>query len=410
MFYSQNFAPNETFEPYITIPGVIKRSISKEDQNLIAVLEKRILETFFPTSQNSFSCMMFFSGRSALYHLLRSLDLEKNAEVIIQSFTCTAVASPIIHAGFKPVYADIEANDFSAQYDSILSKVTDLTKVIVLQHTFGIIPTNREKIISLCRERKIFLIEDLAHGLDPDTYKTPENFDDHAVLLSFGRSKLISSVFGACVATPNNKLKTNLRIAQKSLPKASKSLVSQCVAYKYLTPVIKSAFSISQFLGKSLHYTADLLHIFPDEVVGQEKMGNFYSPFDCKYPGILSEILLFELVRLPKVLERNRKNAQLYTHELNTQNKNPILRFPYICSDNEQKRKVLSHFKQRGIILGTWYESPVAPIDADLMKLGYNSGDCPACENICKRIVNLPLCVDTNLANMIASEMKIILK
>jgi len=409
MFYSQNFAPNETFGAYTTIPGVIKRSASRNGADFITMLEKRVLEIFFPAFRDNLSCTMFFSGRSALYHLLKSLDLENNSEVIIQSFTCTAVAAPIIHAGFKPVYADIDEYDFSAQYDSVLSKVSKLTKAIVLQHTFGIKPTNREKIINICREREIFLIEDLAHGLDPNTYKTPENLDNYAVLLSFGRSKLVSSVFGACVVTPKGRLETGLRIARKSLSETSKPLVLQCLTYKYLTPVIKSALSASQTLGKSLHKAADLLHIFPDEVVTEEKRGNFYGQFDCKYPPSLSEILLFELDKLPNTLSRNQENAELFARELNIRNTGAILRFPYVCKDSEQKNKILSHFKQMGIILGTWYESPVAPIDADLTKLGYNLGDCPTCERICKSIVNLPLSIDTTLAKIIAKEMKTIL-
>lgn len=408
MFFSQNFAPNETISSLGTIPLVVRDHISNNSNSMVG-LEKKITTTFFPNDQSIVKSTMFFSGRSALFHLLKALNLGSENEAIVQSFTCTAVLGPIIHAGLKPVYVDVNKEDFSTTYENVLSKVTSQTKIIILQHTFGIIPEDRHKILDLCREKNIFLLEDAAHGLDPKKYRVPSDFDNHAMLLSFGRSKLISSVFGACIATKNDSLSEKLNEQQKLLPNASNGLVLQCLAYKYISPWVKYILHISPFIGKSIHRAIDLINLFPDEVVTQEKMGDFYKPFDCKYPKSLSTILSVELEKLSKILEQNSSNSKMYAHDLGIPDKNAILRFPYICQDSGQKNQILKHFKQKGIILGTWYDSPIAPKGTNLDKLRYKIGMCPVSEYLSERVINLPLNVDAIFAKSITTELKSII-
>src|SRR3989344_2306906 len=54
----------------------------------------------------------FNSGRSALYAILKALNLPKNSEVLLQAFTCNAVPNPILWAELNPVYVDCD-NDFN---------------------------------------------------------------------------------------------------------------------------------------------------------------------------------------------------------------------------------------------------------------------------------------------------------
>ena len=46
--------------------------------------------------------------------------------------------------------------------------------------------------------------------------------------------------------------------------------------------------------------------------------------------------------------------------------------------------------KASHILLGDWYNTPVAPSGTDFKKIGYDSGSCPQAEKLAKEIVNLP--------------------
>src|SRR3989344_2324062 len=106
----------------------------------------------------------FNSGRSALMAILDSLGLEKGDEVLLQAFTCNAVPNPIIWDGFKPIYVDCDEKTFNMDIDNLKRKITDKSRALIVQHTFGL-PAEMDEIIEICRQNGLILIEDCAHSL-----------------------------------------------------------------------------------------------------------------------------------------------------------------------------------------------------------------------------------------------------
>lgn len=103
------------------------------------------------------------SGTAALRVALASLGVSKNDEVITQSFTFVATVEAIIESGAKPICTEID-NTLNMCPDDLLMKITKKTKAVILVHMLGS-PGNLSKIKSICKERKIYLIEDTAWGI-----------------------------------------------------------------------------------------------------------------------------------------------------------------------------------------------------------------------------------------------------
>lgn len=105
------------------------------------------------------------SGTDALFLSLKSLQLEKGAEVITPAFTFVATVLAIVNAGLKPVLVDISENDYCIDVSLLRKKITMKTKVILPVHLFGY-PANMEEIEAICKDYQLFLIEDAcqAHG------------------------------------------------------------------------------------------------------------------------------------------------------------------------------------------------------------------------------------------------------
>src|SRR3989344_6809428 len=142
------------------------------------------IEQWFKNYFNTNFAISFNSGRSALLAILTCLQLPAGSQGLTQAFTCVAVPNSIIWAGLRPIFVDIDKS-LNINVADAQKKITAKTKVLILQHTFGI-PANIEKIADFCRKNKLIMIEDCAHALGA-SYQAKQlgTFGD-AAFFSFG--------------------------------------------------------------------------------------------------------------------------------------------------------------------------------------------------------------------------------
>ncbi len=149
--------------------------------------------------------LAFNSGRSSFLAILDSLNLEKGSEVLIQGFTCNALVNPVIWSGLEPVYVDIGEKTFNMDPADLKRKITEKSKAVVVQHTFGQ-PADLKEIKEICEEQGLVLIEDCAHSLGAEVEGRRVGGFGKASFFSFGRDKIISSVYGGMAVTNDEKL------------------------------------------------------------------------------------------------------------------------------------------------------------------------------------------------------------
>jgi len=103
------------------------------------------------------------SGTDALIIALRALDIGEGDEVITTSFSFYATAESISLVGAKPIFADIEADSFNIDIDSIKAKITPKTKAIMPVHLYGQ-PAKMAEIKVIAQEYDLKIIEDCAQA------------------------------------------------------------------------------------------------------------------------------------------------------------------------------------------------------------------------------------------------------
>lgn len=267
------------------------------------------------------------SARTALYLGLKSLNLSQ-AEVLYPVFTCQVVPQAILKAALKPVGYEL---------GQIESKITSRTKVLIIQHLFGI-PDEMEVIIRLCKKHNLVLIEDLAHSLG-GTYQGKKlgSFGEITVL-SFGRDKIISSVFGGALLS-RKQVKLNLPLPGNFW-----------IFKQLLHPLIFSiAVPTYYFFGKYLIHlcrklnliTLPLIQLVPEQL-----------------PNALAGLALHQWFRLDSFNRRRRQIAKLYCQAFN-QPFNPeatYLRFPLTVKDPV---RLIKEGKKQHLWLGNWYENKI---------------------------------------------------
>lgn len=104
------------------------------------------------------------NGTDALQIALMALELEPGDEIITSTFTFIATAEVIALLQLKPVFVDVDPNNFNIDPAEVEMKITSKTKVILPVHLYGQCAP-MEPILALAKKHKLFVVEDTAQGI-----------------------------------------------------------------------------------------------------------------------------------------------------------------------------------------------------------------------------------------------------
>lgn len=148
------------------------------------------------------------SGTDALIIAIKCLNFKKNDEIIMTSNTWISAAYAIALGNAKPVFVDINTNNFQMDIGSFKKKINKNTKACIITHLYGF-PNEMDKIKNICKKNKILIIEDLAQShLASYKNKLVGTFGDLAIL-SFYPSKNLGALGdgGAIITNKKNIFK-----------------------------------------------------------------------------------------------------------------------------------------------------------------------------------------------------------
>ena len=91
------------------------------------------------------------------------INLKKDDEVIMSSYTFTSTANAVLLRGAKPVFADVNFYDANLNFESVKKKINKRTKAIIVVHYAGN-SCDMQKFLELKKKYNLILIEDCAHS------------------------------------------------------------------------------------------------------------------------------------------------------------------------------------------------------------------------------------------------------
>lgn len=329
---------------------------------------------------------LFDSGRVSFYFLLKALGIQKEDEVIIQAFTCSVVPASILWTGATPIFVDIDKT-YNLDPKDLKNKITPKTKAVVVQHTFGT-PANIDEIQKICRQNKIILIEDCAHGLGNNYKNQKLGSFGKASFYSFGRDKVISGIWGGAISTNDPIINQKIEELTKSFPERKNNWTFQTLIYPILMFKIIQTYSFFN-LGKFLHFVLRRSGILSDAITPSEKKAETPNIFYKNLPSPICLLILNQLKKIDSLIQHRQKLAFFYSQQFKTEynSNSSYLRFPLQI---ENPNKLRSFAASKNIILGDWYSTVITPKDIELSKFGYIKNSCPKAEKLTDLIVNLP--------------------
>ncbi len=358
------------------------------DQNQVEKL-KHALTTIWPGKD----IVLTAKGRDGLELALRGLDIDVGEWVLTQAFSCVAVEEAINRAGARPAYYDLSEKSLTPSVETLevaRQKILEQgvlpqqVKGLILQFTLGAVPAELDKIILWANQHKLKLVADLAQAAGAsDQQGASLGLDADAVVLSFGRDKVLDAVNGGVVIFSKQQ-KNNL---EKYL-ETDRSLFSEFkdASYPVLSWLVRQTFSFG--IGKLLIKLFKLSGWWSSPVVADHNRPHSLSPFH-------SELVLKRLTTWKNELKHRREIAQIYHQKLSQYA--PItdreielgtnLRYP-ILVDNPNK--LLSYLEKSNVYISDrWYRSPVDSGSLNRPTV-YTPGLCSQAEALAKHMINLP--------------------
>ena len=152
------------------------------------------------------------TGTGAIHLALIIAGVQRDDEVLCQTFTFCGSSNPIAYVGAKPVFIDSELDTWNMSPVHLENAIKDRIskgkkpKAVIMVHLYGM-PAKIDEITAVCKKYNIFLIEDAAEALG-SSYKGKKcgTFGDLSIL-SFNGNKIITTSGGGALVCRDKKTK-----------------------------------------------------------------------------------------------------------------------------------------------------------------------------------------------------------
>ena len=158
-------------------------------------------------------CVAVNSGTSAqhLAALASGAGADREAEVIVPSFTFAATANSVAITGARPVFADIDPVTFTLDPASVEAAVTERTIAIEVVHLYGL-PANMPEILDIARRHGLAVWEDCAQAHAAAIDDEPVGTFGAWGSFSFYPTKNMTSLEGGMITTADAELARRCRL------------------------------------------------------------------------------------------------------------------------------------------------------------------------------------------------------
>ena len=154
------------------------------------------------------------SATAGLEIILRWYGVGQGDEVILPAYTYSATANVIIHCGAKPVFVDVNADDFNISVSEIEKAITEKTKVI-MPVDFAGLPCDYNEINALVKKQqstfkathpnqkllnRILVLSDSAHSFGASYHEKKAGSLTDISVFSFHAVKNLTTAEGGAIA------------------------------------------------------------------------------------------------------------------------------------------------------------------------------------------------------------------
>jgi len=295
------------------------------------------------------------SGTSAIEVALRSIKLNPGDEVIVPTNTFTATAAAVFFAGGRPVLADVNPETLALDLQTVTPKLSSKTRGILMVHIGGLVSPDTPELAKLAKDSKMFLVEDAAHAHGSSYQGIKAGSFGDAGAFSFYPTKVMTTGEGGMITTNDDGIDNRSRVLRDQGKESFNSNTIIELGYNWRLNEISAAIGISQL--RRLEWM----------IAVRNNLAAIYDGGLSKVSGIKPQ----------KRFERSVNNYYKYTAMLER------------GIDRDAFKLKL---REKGVKCGGEVYSPPLHLQPVYQReLGVKAGDFPVAEDVCSRMLELPM-------------------
>jgi dTDP-4-amino-4,6-dideoxygalactose transaminase len=140
------------------------------------------------------------SCTTALHLSLVVAGIGPGDDVVVPSFSFIATANAVVHAGARPVFADVDFGTGNLTGDSVAAALTPATRAVIAVDQGGV-PVDLVAIRKVCDPKEITVIEDAACGAGSRYRGQPVGVGADIAVWSFHPRKILTTGEGGMLTT-----------------------------------------------------------------------------------------------------------------------------------------------------------------------------------------------------------------
>lgn len=150
-------------------------------------------------------CSVTVNGTIALFIALFALGIKKGDEVIVPNYTMIATPNVVKLCGAESILVDINKDNLCLDIKEVEKKISPKTKAVFHVSINGR-AGDLDKLVVLCRKRKLFLVEDAAQAFG--SFYKGKHLGNFGIIgcFSFSVPKIITTGQGGALITNNEEI------------------------------------------------------------------------------------------------------------------------------------------------------------------------------------------------------------
>ena len=264
--------------------------------------------------------LLVHSCTAALEMCAILLNIKKDNEVIMPSYTFVSTANAFVMRGARPVFIDIDPATCNIDPSKIEQAITKKTKAIVVVHYAGV-SCDMDPILAIARKHKLYIIEDAAQAILSSYKGRPLGSIGDLATISFHETKNIHCGEGGALIINNSKFIKRAKIIRDK--GTNRDLFNQNMVKKYTWVDYGSSYGLSEINAAFLYG-----QLKQAKKITRKRLAIFKL-----YHKLLENLEIKKLITRPTIPIYAKANGHMY----------------YILVKNNKRDKLIKHLQQKKI-------------------------------------------------------------
>ena len=264
--------------------------------------------------------LLVHSCTAALEMCAILLNIKKEDEVIMPSYTFVSTANAFVMRGGRPVFIDIDPATCNIDPSKIEQAITKKTKAIVVVHYAGV-SCDMDPIVTIAKKYKLYIIEDAAQAILSSNKGRPLGSIGDLATISFHETKNIHCGEGGALLINNPKFIKRAKIIRDK--GTNRDLFNQNMVKKYTWVDYGSSYGLSEINAAFLYS-----QLKQAKKITKKRLAIFKL-----YHKLLENLEIKKLITRPTIPSYAKANGHMY----------------YILIKNNKRDKLIKYLQQQNI-------------------------------------------------------------